>query len=290
MTAGVLPFASAAATLEAVARHYDELDPFYRDVWGEHVHHGLWRRGDETLEQAVAGLIDLVAATAGVRGGSEVVDVGAGYGSTARHLAARFGARVTGLTISRAQHAFAERAREPAGVRILLQDWLANTLPAASADAVIAIESTEHMADLPRALDEMHRVLRPGGRVVVCAWLSGDAPSAWQRRWLLDLIVRDGRLASLMSAAEYGRLLQRAGFVAVGCEDLTSAVARTWSVCLRRLVHRAALDRRYLRYLLDRANGERAFLAAMARIAAAYASGAMRYAMFAGQRPTEPQK
>ena len=24
-----------------IASHYDELDRFYRDIWGEHVHHGL---------------------------------------------------------------------------------------------------------------------------------------------------------------------------------------------------------------------------------------------------------
>lgn len=29
----------------AVADHYDELDPIYRWVWGEYVHHGLWATG-----------------------------------------------------------------------------------------------------------------------------------------------------------------------------------------------------------------------------------------------------
>ena len=32
----------------AVADHYDELDPFYREIWGEHVHHGYWATGRET--------------------------------------------------------------------------------------------------------------------------------------------------------------------------------------------------------------------------------------------------
>jgi tocopherol O-methyltransferase len=32
-------------TAESVARHYDTLDRFYREIWGEHVHHGLWRGG-----------------------------------------------------------------------------------------------------------------------------------------------------------------------------------------------------------------------------------------------------
>ncbi len=36
-----------------VAEHYDELDWVYREIWGEHVHHGLWLTGVETPETAV---------------------------------------------------------------------------------------------------------------------------------------------------------------------------------------------------------------------------------------------
>src|SRR3712207_8571359 len=70
-----------------VASHYDELDHFYREVWGEHVHHGLWRRGDETPEEAARELALEVADRAAVGAGDRVVDVGGGYGATARLLA-----------------------------------------------------------------------------------------------------------------------------------------------------------------------------------------------------------
>ena len=36
--------------LASVADHYDELDDFYREIWGEHVHHGLWRLRDGERE------------------------------------------------------------------------------------------------------------------------------------------------------------------------------------------------------------------------------------------------
>ncbi len=49
-----------------VARHYDALDELYRRVWGEHVHHGLWRTGKESPTEAVEQLVELVAAEAGI--------------------------------------------------------------------------------------------------------------------------------------------------------------------------------------------------------------------------------
>jgi tocopherol O-methyltransferase len=267
----------------AVARHYDELDPFYRDVWGEHVHHGLWRSPRDTPERAVEQLIDRVAGALALRAGEEIVDVGAGYGGTARYLATRYGTRVTGYTVSAAQHAYAARHDTP-GVQMTLRDWHANGLPDQSADAVLAIESTEHMAELPLALAEMRRVLRPSGRVAICAWLAGEAAPAWQRRWLLDPISAAGRLVTLATASQYRRSLAAAGLVDVTFEDLSTAVARTWTICLRRLAWKLVSDSRYIRYVVKSGSEERGFLTAMLRIRAAYACGAMRYGLFVGRR------
>ncbi|RZM06556.1 MAG: SAM-dependent methyltransferase, partial [Sphingomonas sp.] len=44
-----------------VAVHYDELDAIYRAVWGEHVHHGLWRTGRESSAEATVTLSLAVA-------------------------------------------------------------------------------------------------------------------------------------------------------------------------------------------------------------------------------------
>ncbi|NUR33646.1 MAG: methyltransferase domain-containing protein [Gemmatimonadaceae bacterium] len=282
---------SRARVAATVARHYDELDAFYRDVWGEHVHHGLWRDGDESPLEAAEQLVDHVVTAVSLQRGDRVIDVGAGYGGTARRLAARFGARVTGFTVSAAQHAYAQRLYGVAddgdaagGARLLLGDWLTNALPSGEADVVIAIESTEHMADLSHALGEMHRVLRPGGQVAVCAWLAANAPAAWERRWLLEPLAREGRLVTLTTASAYASLLEEAGFADLTFEDLSAGVARTWAVCLRRLALRAVTDPRYLRYAFGDGASERPFLASMLRIAVAYARGAMRYGLFTARR------
>lgn len=278
-----LPFSAAE-----VARHYDDLDPFYRDIWGEHVHHGLWLTGRESPEQAVVALTDHVADALALRAGERVIDAGAGYGGTARHLASARGVHVTGVTVSAAQHAHATRAPGQASGNptMLLRDWLSNGLEPGGADAVIAIESTEHMASLHRALGEMRRVLRPGGRVAICAWLAGDDVPEWQRRRLLEPIRRDGRLVTLATAGEYGEALRVAGFRGIEFEDLTARVRRTWAVCLGRLAGRFLTDAGYWRYALRARNGERVFLMAVPRILLAYRTGAMRYGLFVARTPT----
>ncbi|HWN67793.1 MAG TPA: class I SAM-dependent methyltransferase, partial [Haliangium sp.] len=120
-------FPSELQSPESVAHHYDSLSDFYLEVWGEHVHHGLWLDGRESPDQAVLRLIEVVAEEARIGAGTRVCDVGCGYGGTARELVHRHGARVTALTISPAQLAFAlGRAHGADNPTYLLQDWLAN--------------------------------------------------------------------------------------------------------------------------------------------------------------------
>ena len=90
-------------TPEAVAAHYDELDNYYREVWGDHVHHGYWVTGRESPAKAVEALIDLLADRLDLMPGQQVCDIGCGYGATARHLARRHSLHVTGVTVSAAQ-------------------------------------------------------------------------------------------------------------------------------------------------------------------------------------------
>jgi tocopherol O-methyltransferase len=272
----------------AVARHYDELDPFYRAVWGEHLHHGLWERGDETVEQAVEALVRRVADEGRIGPGSTVCDVGCGYGGTAQWLAERRGARVLGLTLSAVQAEVARARLAEAGVsgvEIRMGDWLANGLEAESFDVALALESTTHMPDRPRVFAELARVLRPGGRLVACIWLSAERPGALARRLLLEPICSEGRLEGLASASENRAWIEASGLTLERCEDLSAKVARTWSVCVGRVARALVRDPAYRRFLFDGAQGERIFARTLVRLWLAYRTGAMEYGLFVARKP-----
>lgn len=264
---------------------YDELDRFFRDIWGEHVHHGLWETGKETPGEAVLKLVDTVAELARIRPGHAVCDIGTGYGGTARELAGRYGANVTGLTVSSAQYRHAVAANHGAeNPAFLLRDWYANGLPDASFDAAVGVESFAHMPDRAGALAETYRVLKPGGRLVLCLWLAGEAPGRSQRRHLLEPIVDEGRLGGLVPQSEYRRLLAGAGFELDTFRDASHEVARTWTICIRRTLTGLWRHPEYRHYLRDPGNRNRRFFWSLFRIRAAFAAGAMRYGIVAAHR------
>ena len=274
-----------SVSVEAVARHYDDLDRFYRETWGEHVHHGLWLTGSETVETAVIQLSEHVARLAGIKPGQHVCDVGSGYGATARLLVRGFGAEVTALTVTPSQKAFADSV-DPAATnpRYLLGDWMANDFPDELFDVVLAIESTEHMRDKPRFFREAARTLKPGGRLVVCAWLACEHPRPWQVRFLLEPICWEGRMPGIGSESDYRRLMESAGFIVEGFEDLSRGVARTWRICATRVLANVLAKPSYRGFLFDARNGNRVFAKTLFRILFAYGMKVMRYGVFTARR------
>lgn len=275
------------AVQAAVAAHYDDLDAYYRELWGEHVHHGLWSGPSDRapVEIATRGLAEWVIGLAKLPRDARVIDVGCGYGATSRLLAREHGARVTGLTLSAAQAAYAQSVGGlPGDPEILVGDWLANAVGDAEADAVVAIECLSHMPDKPRAFAELARVLKPGGRLVLTDWLACTQRRAWRDRHLLEAICAEGRLPSMHTPAEYGDLLHGAGLEVERFEDLSRQVSRTWPIIARRAVARALRDPEARRFLLDRSNPDRVFAATVPRLMAAYATRAMVQGLFVARK------
>lgn len=261
----------------AVAAHYNSLDPWYLKLWGEHVHHGLWKKGNETPEEAVEKLVELVVEKGKISSKDTVCDIGCGYGGTARMLSRRWGAKVTGFSLSERQIDYAKSKGED--VTYFLSDWLKNPLPPESFDVAISIESSEHMVDKAKFFQEAYRVLRPGGRLVVCAWLSKEQPKSWEKRYFLEPICREGRLPSMGSPNDYHQLLQGAHFENIGYQDLSSQVKKTWAICGWRMIK--ALRTRELRDFLFKGNSsDRFFAKTLFRILAAYQTKSMIYGVF----------
>ncbi len=102
-------------------------------------------------------------------------------------------------------------------VRVIEGNVMAVPLPDRSMDAVISQEAFLHVPDLPRALAEAFRILRPGGRLAFTNWVAEQPLSSADA----DLMWQGMAVARLYSAEAHRDLLERAGFRVVSVEDLT---------------------------------------------------------------------
>ena len=277
---------TSAVDISSVAAHYDDLDLFYRTIWGTHVHHGYWPTGKESTEEALENLIHLVARRAGIKSGSCVCDIGCGYGGSAQIFATHYGARVIGMTVSRKQYELAQvYTAGLANVSFMLCDGLTSGLPPASFDAIVSVESSEHMQDKPAFFAEVSRLLRPGGRFVVTAWLTREQPGASESKYLLEPICAEGRLPSMAAASEYQDMLGAAGIRNIEFQDISCAVKKTWSVCALRCLTRISSNPFLRQRIMDPTFSNRVFAKTVLRIWLAYRTGAMRYGLFSGRKP-----
>lgn len=134
---------------ESVRTMFDHIAPVY-DAMNRTMTAGLDRRWRRLTAQAV------------VRSGDSVLDACCGTGDLAL-ACARAGGRVTGLDFSRAM---LERARRKGPELEWVEgDLLSLPFADGSFDSATVGFGVRNVEDLSRALSELRRVLRPGGRV-----------------------------------------------------------------------------------------------------------------------------
>ena len=272
---------------EAVAAHYDNLDRFYRDIWGEHVHHGLWESGQESTEEAVLHLSHRVAQLAQIGRGDEVLDVGCGYGGTSRILSREYGAHVTGFTLSRQQYEYAVAQTEADdALEFYCEDFLQHELPDNHYQALISIECLEHMQDKAAFFRKAYQMLEPGAHFAISVWSASEKASAWQKKNLLKPICDEGRLPDLLTGTEWSQLIENAGFQLTWQQDVGRQVKKTWAICCSRLMKRLVTDSSYRQFLWKSPARDKVFALTLFRLYAAFESHAMSYWIFAGRKPT----
>ncbi len=155
----------------APAAHYDRVTEAWGLLLGEELHYGVFSTGDETLATATRELTTRMLAAAALEPGLRVLDVGCGTGAPACRLVRDHRVEVLGITTSAVGVASATRRAAEEGVTdatFEVRDGTSNGLPDASFDRAWVMESSHLMPDRQALLSECARVLRPGGRLVLC--------------------------------------------------------------------------------------------------------------------------
>jgi cyclopropane fatty-acyl-phospholipid synthase-like methyltransferase len=209
---------------------YDALQVAPALVWNDagYLNFGLWSPETRSTTEACEALLARAAGLAELADATRVLDVGFGTGAQDVFFAGLSEATIVGVNQSASQTVQARERIRAAGLagRVDLRRGEATRLelPDAHFDVVLCIEAAFHFETRERFFAEAHRVLRPGGRLVVADIVPG-VEAHWSDRifWAAFHRIFFAPRANRVSVATYQAQLKSCGFD-VRLERLTDRV------------------------------------------------------------------
>ncbi|MFD0363525.1 SAM-dependent methyltransferase [Nocardia sp. GCM10030253] len=209
---------------ETARRYYDrdDVNGFYTAVWGgENIHIGMYSDAGESVATAarrtVTTMAGMVAEHLGP--GRMVLDLGAGYGGPARHLATHFGGHIVAVNISGVQnrrHHEINAARRSSGhIDIVTASFEELPFGDGQFDVVWSQDALSHSDDQGKALREARRVLEPDGRLIFTDLMAANDAAMETLRSVIARTCAE----SLPTPGSYYRQLTENGFAPIDFID-----------------------------------------------------------------------
>ncbi len=265
---------------DKIIEHYDVVSPYYSSLWGQHIHHGYWIRGDESKETAQIQLMDHLAQLANIKMGSRILDIGCGFGGTSLYLAKKYSASTTGITISPVQVKMAKEAAAKTNLdaNFMLMD--AEEMQFAEPfDVLWSVESISHYHDPRKFFASAAKFLKPGGCFALTDWFQKENISAADRKKFIEPIER-GMMVELRGMGEYSDFLVSSGLEIIHRQDLTINCAKSWDIALDIIK-----DKRFWALAAKLGAGFVTNLKSFRAMRAGFASGNFVYGLFVARMP-----
>ncbi|NJC24735.1 methyltransferase domain-containing protein [Neolewinella antarctica] len=273
---------------------YDASTPLWLNTWGEQMHHGYYGPNGERKTEHKQAQVDMIEAllewAQAPASVDRFLDAGCGVGGSSRYLAKRF-PKATGLgvTLSPVQAENGMRYNREAGVaerlEIRAQDlYTLDPVQEGQFDIIWSMESAEHMADKRGLMDLFHKLLRPGGQLLMATWCHRETPPALSTadQKVLQSICDLYHLPPMVSIKDMGGAATAAGFNNVATDDWSKAVEPFWGAVIS-----SGLDPRNWPGLIKAGKSTIKGAWAMKYMKEGFRTGAIRYGMIRGTKPAQ---
>jgi len=220
----------SAETLRAAAvKHYDACYWDYLFAWSGRndlaLHYGYWDDSTQSHTQSLLNKNQKLYEAANIKSSDYVLDAGCGIGGSSIWMAKNHANRLKAITISAKQAYYAGRHAKRHGVAELVDfevsDFCQTPYADETFDIVWGLESVCHALNKADFIREAFRVLKKGGRLVVCDGFLMQREVA-DEDWPAMVDCLDGwAVPNLCLRNEFEQLLSEQGFASIKYDDIT---------------------------------------------------------------------
>ncbi len=182
---------------EVGERHYDVGNDLYRDMLDSRMAYtcAYWRNGANNLDEAQEAKLDLVCRKIELEPGMKVLDLGCGWGCFAKYAAEKYGAEVTGMTVSEEQVELGNAMCEGLPVNIYMDDYR-NAV--GQYDRVVSIGIMEHVGykNYRTYMETADRCLKDDG-IALIHTIGSPVSNTAANAWTTTYIFPNGMLPSV---------------------------------------------------------------------------------------------
>jgi tocopherol O-methyltransferase len=221
-------------TNQDIADYYDQTEIHYRRAWDLEaslaMHYGYWKEDTSSFRESLQHMNEALAHMADIKRDDKVLDAGCGVGGSSIFIAKKYGCRVTGITLSAKQQASASNNAQHAGVAQLAtfeqQDFTCTTFPDQSFDVIWTLESVVHATDKKAFLEEAHRLLKPGGRLVMGEYFKKEEAFSPKEDRLLKKWLHAWAVPDVERRSSFEKMIGQAGFVNTQFRNITPHIRK----------------------------------------------------------------
>jgi len=226
------PLIMRRRTNRSVGAYFDLVTDDGRMFYGDNFHFGFFHDGATTLHDALDAHTDMVARMANLGNAKHILDIGCGICAPAIRIAQTYSGHITGINISCEQVRQAKQLVEKKnmGDRISIREGNALDLDFEdeSFDSLLCLEVAGDIcvteSQKTKFMDEVYRVLKPGGHIGFSDLAFTGCPSSKEEKAMKMILYHQGR--ELIT--DWPALFRKRGFKIQEEHDMIEHTMSTW--------------------------------------------------------------
>ncbi len=219
---------------DMVSTYYSVATESYRRYWGDFFHPAIFEDPSDDIKTALLKTRRRFLRDSRLKPGDTAIDLGCGIGALSCFICAEARCnKVVGINITEFQLEKARKLARDEGMEnvtfknfdIMEVDRLEERF-----DAAFMIDVGCHLPDKGKALMNIHKILKKGGRLVVADWLQRDTLNAFEKELLIEPLNQYWNFPYMESVKGYKRLFRKAGFNIIKADDVSEQTRKNWQM------------------------------------------------------------